>query len=200
MFVTFEGGEGCGKSTQARLLKDYLEALGKKVVLTREPGGTEVAESLRKVMLEDASIKDPLTELMVISAARRDHVINLIKPALEEGKIVICDRFIDSSYVYQGLVKGLSVDKIQVLTNLCTEGYLPTHTLIFDLDPQIALSRIRKDRQTMSHYDNQSLSFHQKIREGFLDLAKKNHDRISTIDASKSKEEVFLNIKQILGF
>lgn len=195
MFITLEGGEGCGKSTQAKLLKKYLEGKGKKVALTREPGGTIFAEKLREVLLSGEGVFDPLTEFLILSAARRDHVINFIKPNLKDGGVVISDRFVDSSFVYQGYLKGLSIDVIECITKLSIDDFMPDITLFLNLDPKVSLKRVEENRQVQNYYDKKDIEFHIKINDSFLDLANKYSDRIKVIDASGSQEEVFNRIK-----
>lgn len=195
-FITFEGCEGSGKSTQVKLLKEYLEKLGQKVLLTREPGGTELAEEIRKVILSGKKIDDPLTEFLLISAARRDHVMNKIKPALAEGSFVICDRFFDSSLAYQGFAKGLDTDLMSAIVNLTIANFQPDITFLIDIEPEIALERIQKFRSDdNNHYDQMGVDFHNKIRNGFLEVAKQNPKRVVVINGSKSQEEVSSSIK-----
>lgn len=198
MFVSFEGGEGSGKSTQAKLLAEFLKAQGKEIVLTREPGGTELAEEIRALLLLKKQINDPLTELLLLSAARRDHVENLIKPALAEGKVVITDRFFDSSMVYQSYVKGLDPEILNKLIQISIGQFAPDVTFLIDIDVEVGLSRIANTRALeMNHYDNQALEFHQKVRQGFLDLAHKNPERIIIIDGSMDIEEVRKSVSKI---
>ncbi len=199
MFITFEGGEGCGKSTQARLLRDYLSSIGKEVVLTREPGGTKFAERLREVLLSGSGISDPLTEFLLISAARRDHVINHISPSSKASKVVISDRFIDSSFVYQGYVKGLSFDLIEQLTKISIGEFTPDITILLDIDPKLSITRVKESRGVENYYDKQSIDFHSKIREGFLQLAQKFDQRIKVVDASGSQEVIFQKVKSIIS-
>ena len=198
MFITFEGGEGCGKSTQAKLLKEYLESKSKKVSLTREPGGTEFAEKLREVLLSGEGVSDPLTEFLLLSVARRDHVINFIKPKLMDGEVVISDRFIDSSFVYQGYLKELSLNVIEQITRLSIGDFMPDITLFLNIDPEISMKRVLENRQVQTYYDKKDISFHTKINDSFLDLAKSYKSRIKVIDAAGSQEEVFERIKNVI--
>ena len=193
-FITFEGCEGSGKSTQAKLLKEHLERLGHKVILTREPGGTELAEEIRKVILSGNKIEDTLTEFLLISAARRDHVLNKIKPALAEGSFVICDRFFDSSLAYQGFARGLDLELMQSIKTLTIDGFQPDITFLIDIEPSLALERIQKFRSDNNHYDAMGINFHNSVRNGFLELAEQNPNRICVIDGNKSQEEVFETI------
>jgi dTMP kinase len=193
-FITFEGCEGSGKSTQAKLLKEHLEKLSHKVILTREPGGTELAEEIRKVILSGNKIEDTLTEFLLISAARRDHVLNKIKPALADGNFVICDRFFDSSLAYQGFARGLDLELMQSVKNLTIDGFQPDITFLIDIEPSLALERIQKFRSDNNHYDAMGINFHNSVRNGFLELAEQNPNRICVVDGNKSQEEVFETI------
>jgi dTMP kinase len=193
-FITFEGCEGSGKSTQAKLLKEHLGRLGHKVILTREPGGTELAEEIRKVILSGNRIEDTLTEFLLISAARRDHMLNKIKPALADGSFVICDRFFDSSLAYQGFARGLDLELMQSIKTLTIDGFQPDITFLIDIEPSLALERIQKFRSDNNHYDAMGINFHNSVRNGFLELAEQNPNRICVIDGNKSQEEVFETI------
>lgn len=194
MFISFEGGDGSGKSTQAKLLKAHFESIGKQVILTREPGGTDLAEKLRSIVLSDKGIMDPIIELLVISAARRDHVENLIKPALTEGKIVISDRFFDSSFVYQGYLKGLALSKIEEITKAAIGDFAPQITFLLDLNSKVAIKRVGL-RKNINFYDAQSIEGFDKIRNGFLELATRYNERIKIIDAAVDEEIIAQQIK-----
>lgn len=197
-FISFEGCEGSGKSTQAKLLAEHLEKLGYKVVLTREPGGTELAEQIRKVILSGNKIEDTLTEFLLISAARRDHVENKIKPALADGSFVICDRFFDSSLAYQGYARGLDLELMKSIKTLSIDGFEPDLTFLIDIEPVVALERIQKFRIDNNHYDAMGIKFHNKVRNGFLEIAEQNPNRFLIIDGNKPQEEVFEMIKNNL--
>lgn len=190
MFITFEGGEGSGKSTQAKLLAEYLRNSGKEVILTREPGGTELAEQIRELLLGHKEINDPMTELLLLTAARKNHIQNLIIPAIKEGKIVISDRFLDSTMVYQGYVKKLELDKIIRISEIAFDGFTPDITFLIDIDPIIGQDRIAKNRSETNHYDKKNFEFHQSIRKAYLEIASKNQERVKLIDGSMSLEEV----------
>lgn len=198
MFITFEGGEGVGKSTQIELLKQHLQRQGKEVVSTREPGGTELADKLRAIILSGEGVDDPLLEYTIVATARRDHIINLIKPALAAGKWVLCDRFYDSSVVYQGLVKQLDLKVIKQLHDILSEGMLPELTILLELDIESAQQRIGSRKGELTHYDKQGLSFHQKIRNGFLQIAQQNPERVKLIDGLGSQEDVHERIVKLL--
>ena len=199
MFITFEGGEGTGKTTQINILKKYLEDQGLEVIITREPGGVTSAENIRAVIFDNEI--DPITETMLYAAARREHYIKKIKPALEAGKIVICDRFIDSSIVYQGIVRGVGVDLVENINKYAINNVEPDLTIFFDLDPEIGLKRVSLRNEQMNRFDKESLDFHLKVRKGYK-LLSKTRNRFVLIDASKSIEEVtkqIINIMKISG-
>jgi dTMP kinase len=194
MFITFEGGEGSGKSTQAKLIAEHLIKSGKKVVLTREPGGTELAEKIRNLLLGSSEINDPMTELLLLTAARKNHIQNLIMPALNDGKIVISDRFLDSTLVYQGYVKKLEIQKIMTISKAAFDEFMPDITFLIDIDPQVGKDRIAKNRNETNHYDKKNLEFHESIRKAYLEIANLNSKRIKVIDGSLTLEQVTKNI------
>ena len=199
MFITFEGGEGTGKTTQINILKKYLEDQGLKVIITREPGGVISAENIRAVIFDNEI--DPITETMLYAAARREHYIKKIKPALDAGKIVICDRFIDSSIVYQGIVRGVGVDLVENINKYAINNVEPDLTIFFDLDPETGLKRVSLRNEQMNRFDKESLDFHLKVRKGY-NLLSKTRNRFVLIDASKSIEDVtkqIINIMKISG-
>jgi len=198
MFITFEGGEGVGKSTQIALLTQYLQQQGKQVVSTREPGGTDIANKLRAIMLSEEELQDSLLEYTLMAAARRDHLMKVINPSLASGKWVLCDRFYDSSIVYQGLVKQLDLTLMQKIHDILSGGLLPDLTILIDLDPESAQLRIGSREGDLTHYDKKNLDFHHKIRNGFLHLAEKHSNRIKTISAIGTKEEVHLRVIKLL--
>ena len=195
-FITFEGGEGAGKSTQIRLLADQLIADGKEVVLTREPGGTPGAEAIRGLLLSGAEDKwDVWSEVFLIMAARRDHMQRVIEPALKAGKIVLCDRFYDSTIVYQAHTKNIDPAKLDALNEIATDQLQPDLTILLDVPVDIGLARA-KNRGEQSRFDVMSIQFHEKIRQGFLMLADKNPARIYSIDATQPLEKIFKDIWQ----
>lgn len=192
LFVSFEGGEGCGKSTILKLLAAKLEKEGYGLVLTREPGGTPIAEQIRNVILDKANTKmDPRTEALLYAASRRQHLVEKIWPALKEGKIVLCDRFLDSSLAYQGVARGLGIDEVLNMNYFATEKTFPDLTLLFDLQPEIGLERIAENaNREVNRLDLEKLSFHTKVRDAFHELARRFANRYVIIDASRSIEEV----------
>ena len=185
-FITFEGGEGCGKSTQCALLTGALQALGATVLQTREPGGTEGAERIRELLLKKEHSWDAETEALLMFAARCDHVEKKIKPALARGEIVLSDRYVDSSMAYQGFARGLGEIYIETLFTLTCADILPDLTILLDIKPEDGLARAKARSNKPDNFEGQSLAFHKQVREGFLELAKSESSRIITIDASDS--------------
>ena len=199
LFITLEGIEGCGKSTQARLLGEYLRTQGHVTVETREPGGTPLAEKVRSVLLDRAD--EPVaaeTEAFLVLAARRQHVAQVIEPALARGVIVLCDRFSDSTLAYQGYARGLNVSLLERLNRLATHAVTPNLTLLFDLPVSTGLARRRSASET-NRLDRESLRFHQKVRAGFLDLAKRYPARMKVVPARASKEAVARAVARIVA-
>jgi len=195
MFITFEGCEGCGKSTQARLLHSNLRSRGIPVVLTREPGGTPLGSSVRNLLKsrQDFDIS-PETELMLFNACRAQLVKDIIRPALDTGKTVVCDRFSDSTIVYQGYGRGLNLSQIEYVNMVATGGIKPDITILLDEDPKLGLER--KHDLEADRFDNESLSFHRKVREGYLLEASKDPERWTVIQAQQPIESIS---KDILG-
>lgn len=192
MFITLEGPEGSGKTTAVKTAVQKLQELGYEIVQTREPGGTPIAEQIRNVILDKANTAmDPRTEALLYAASRRQHLVEKVWPAIKEGKIVICDRYLDSSLAYQGGARDLGVDNVLNINMFATEGTWPDLTLLFDLDPTVGLARIAKNAQReVNRLDLEKLEFHNKVRQTFLDLSKRYPERFVVIDASKSQEEV----------
>jgi dTMP kinase len=189
-FITFEGVEGSGKSTQSKKLQQYLTEKNIPNILTREPGGSEAAEEIRQLLISGAADKmDGLCETMLNFAARHDHIEKTIKPALKEGKIVICDRFFDSTLAYQGFAHGVDLDLIRNIQTLSIGDFKPDITFLIDLDIDAAFERI-KNRAENNRYEQMDIGFHKKVREGFLKIAEENKDRIAVIDGAKSEDEI----------
>ncbi len=192
MFITLEGPEGSGKTTAVEAAVKRLQEMGYEIVRTREPGGTPIAEQIRNVILDKGNTAmDPRTEALLYAASRRQHLVEKVWPALKEGKIVICDRYLDSSLAYQGGARGLGVDNILNINLFATENTWPDLTLLFDIKPELGLARINAnaDRE-VNRLDLEKLDFHNKVRDTFLELAKKYPDRFVIIDASQSREVV----------
>ena len=198
--ITLEGVEGSGKSTLIQYLKELIEGIGKKVIVTREPGGIEISEQIRSVILDTENTKmDGRTEALLYAAARRQHLVERIIPALKEGNVVLCDRFIDSSLAYQGYARGLGIDEVLSINEFAIGSFMPNLTLYLDLDPQIGLSRIRKNKgREVNRLDLEEISFHLKVREGYEEVIKRFPDRIVRVDANQELDKVFLDTKQIL--
>lgn len=192
MFITLEGPEGSGKTTAVEAAVKALQEKGYEIVRTREPGGTPIAEQIRNVILDKANTSmDPRTEALLYAASRRQHLVEKVWPALKEGKIVICDRYLDSSLAYQGGARGLGVDKVLNVNLFATENTWPDLTLLFDIKPEVGLARIASNAsREVNRLDLEKLEFHNKVRDTFLALAKKYPDRYVIIDASQSREEV----------
>ena len=192
MFITIEGPEGSGKTTAVDTAVKELEKMGYQIVRTREPGGTPIAEQIRNVILDkNNTAMDQRTEALLYAASRRQHLVEKVWPALKEGKIVICDRYLDSSLAYQGGARGLGIDNILNVNNFATEGTFPDLTLLFDLQPELGLARIATNaNREVNRLDLEKIEFHTKVRNTFLELAKRYPERFVVIDASQSKEEV----------
>lgn len=195
-FITFEGGEGTGKTTLILKLKEYFESKGHTVLLTREPGGVKVAEEIRSVIMENHM--DTMTEALLFASARREHLVDRVIPALNRGEVVLCDRFVHSSIVYQGIVKKLGVETVSNLNQFAIGDYMPDLTLILDLDPQVGLERISaNDEREVNRWDLERLEFHQELRKGYQSLSKRFPEQnIISIDASPTQEEVFALAKE----
>lgn len=191
LFVTFEGPEGAGKSTQIRRLASELEARGYSVVATREPGGTAIGEAIRQILLApEHSAMLPETEALLNTAARAQHVAEVIQPALAAGKVVLCDRFVDSTLVYQGAGRGLPTSELLALQRFATRGLWPDLTLLLDLPVEVGQARRRASGEPLSRFDADALGFHERVRTGFLALARDDPARWRIIDAAQSEEAV----------
>ena len=192
MFITFEGPDGSGKSTIIKKVYEKLINDGFDIVLTREPGGTPIAEKIRDIILDNSNVAlDARTEALLYAASRRQHLVEKIRPALKEGKIVLCDRFLDSSLAYQGGGRNLGVQNVLNINLFATENTYPDLTLFFDIDPELGLKRVSQDKKRVAdRLDNENENFHEKVYSTFKEIVKTNSQRIITIDASKSIEEV----------
>ena len=199
LFITFEGGEGCGKSTQIAALKARLEAMGKTVVQTREPGGTALGESVRNLLQYDDAGQgmSPEAELLLFAASRAQHVRELIAPAIAEGQIVLCDRFLDSTTVYQGVARAIDSKKVDTINQFAIGDTKPDLTILIDLPPEIGLARVhaRSDGQ-LDRMEKEAIGFFQAVRQGYLDLAKSEPKRFLVLDGSQSVEELETQIWQ----
>ena len=195
VFITLEGGEGAGKSSQARMLGEVLGAKGHNVLLTREPGGASGAEAIRKLLVEGPGGHwDGMTEALLHTAARRDHLVNAVHPALDAGKIVISDRFADSTVAYQGYAYGVDLDALRTLYQTAIGDFKPRLTLILDLPVEAGLERAAKRGGKETRYESMGLEFHERVRTGFREIAKAEPDRCKVIDATQSIEAIHVAI------
>jgi dTMP kinase len=190
VFVTFEGGEGAGKSTQARHLAMALQQAGHDVLFTREPGGSNAAERIRTILLDPDLQLDAMTQVLLFTAARRDHWIKTILPALNAGQTVICDRFYDSTFAYQGAAGGIAHETTQLLTDLVLAGAKPDITIILDIDPAVGMARATKRRgnAAVDSFEAQDLAFHQRIRQALHDIALAEPERCHVFDATEAED------------
>lgn len=210
-FITFEGGDGCGKTTQAKLLFNLLNEADISTLFTREPGGTEGAEDIRKLLVTGETGRwDKMTETLLYFAARRDHVLNLIKPSIERGEWIVCDRFTLSTFAYQGYGAGLSINYIEGLHKFSIGDFTPDFTIVYDIETEFALDRVkhRTDNENVNHakpedrYEKMSDPFHKNVRRGFLEMAKKLNDelenRCAVINSNNSIKEIHdVTVKKI---
>ncbi|WP_294405856.1 dTMP kinase [uncultured Clostridium sp.] len=201
LFIVFEGGEGTGKTTAIESIYDWITEKGFKCIKTREPGGIKIAEEIRQVILNKENTKmDGRTEALLYAAARRQHLVEKVIPSLENGHIVLCDRFIDSSLAYQGYARGLGMDEVMSINKFAIGDYMPDLSIWFDLDPKIGLERINKSgEREVNRLDLEKMDFHEKVREGYNKVYTCNKDRIVRIDADQSREEIVDEIKKILN-
>lgn len=199
LFITFEGGEGTGKSTQIRLLAEFLKKNGQQVVVTREPGGLEISEEIREVLLKDRGQNPvtPLTETLLFLAARAEFYKLIIKPYLEAGKTVLCDRSYDSTLAYQGYGRGVDLDLINTLNKHVTAGIKPNLTVLLDIPPKLGIDRV-KNRGELNRLDAESLEFHEKVNMGYLEIARKEPNRFVVINADCGINDIAKAIREEL--
>lgn len=207
IFITIEGGEGAGKTTLIEQLAHRMQQRGKTVVTTREPGGIPIAERIRSVILDRSHTgMDARTEALLYAAARRQHLVEKVVPALADGQIVICDRFVDSSLAYQGHARGLGMEEVWSINRFAVDGSMPQLTIYMDIDPEVGLARIKSaGEREVNRLDLESLAFHKLVREGYRKLLEQFPDRIVQVDAGKAAkavlEEVILTIdRRFRGF
>ncbi len=191
LFITLEGGEGTGKSTTASALRDKLEKSGYSAHVTREPGGQglAIAEDIRKIIMNHGEI-NAITELLLFNASRSEHVDKVIKPRLNEGNIVISDRFADSTVVYQGIAKNINAETIKAANAIAIQETNPDIVFIFDLDPELGRKRIYDNNRETNRFDDEGLAFHQRVREAYVELYESDKDRYVLVDASKTTDEI----------
>ena len=195
LFITFEGADGCGKTTQINLLDEYFREYKIPTLLTREPGSRGLGVKLREILLNYEGEVSPTCESFLFLADRAQHIDCIIKPAMEEGKIVLCDRHIDSTVAYQGYGRGINLEQIYYLNNLATGGMKPDLTFVFDIDAKIAMKRIGKNQDRM---EASGIDFFNRVRAGYLEIARKEPERIKVIDSSQSIESVHKKIVEII--
>lgn len=200
MFITLEGPEGSGKSTLITKLSPLLQERGYKVMITREPGGIAIAEEIRAILHnKEYTMMDARTEALLYAAARRQHLAEKVMPALKEGYIVICDRFVDSSLAYQGYARGLGINHIWNMNQFAIEDCMPQLTVYLDIEPSVGLERIYKDsNREINRLDLESISFHERVREGYVYLAERFKNRIVTVDAHQPAGIVLEKVLQII--
>ena len=195
LFITFEGADGCGKSTQLNLLKDYLEQKGFEVVLTREPGGKGLGEEVRKLLLHYDGYVSPKCEAFLFLADRAQNIDTIVKPAVDEGKIVLCDRHIDSTVAYQGYGRGEDVERLISQNDLATSNFKPDLTLVYDVDIETAIKRVGQDKDRMEQAGKE---FQIRVQNGYKEIAKNEPERVKIIDSSASIDKVFEKTKMVV--
>ena len=195
LFITFEGADGCGKTTQMNLLAQYLREKGFDVVVTREPGGKGLGEKLREILLNYDGEVSSVCESFLFLADRAQNVDITVKPAVEQGKIVLCDRHGDSTVAYQGYGRGLDIERIEMLNSIATSNRKPDLTLVFDIDVETSMKRVGTEKDRM---ESAGIEFHNRVRQGYLDIAKKEPNRVKVINAVKSIEEINREVISII--
>lgn len=195
LFITLEGADGCGKTTQLNLLKEYLTSRGYEIVVTREPGGKGLGEKLREILLNyDGEVSDRC-EAFLYLADRAQNIDTIIKPAINSGKIVLCDRHTDSSVAYQGYGREQNIDNINMLNELAVNGVHPDLTIVFDIDTETSMERVGAEKDRL---ESAGIEFHKRVRNGYLEIAKKNSQRIKVVDASQTIEDVQRDVIKIV--
>ena len=196
LFITFEGGDGCGKTTQINLLDEYLRNKGYKTLLTREPGSKGLGVKLREILLNYDGEVSPTCESFLFLADRAQHVDCIIKPALKEGVVVLCDRHTDSTVAYQGYGRGLDLEQIHKLNKIATSGLKPDLTIVLDVDVETSQKRVGAEKDRM---ESAGIEFFQKVRKGFLEIAKQEPERVKVVDSTQSIEEIHKQILELVG-
>lgn len=196
LFITFEGADGCGKTTQLKLLKEYLENKGFEVLLTREPGGVGLGEKIREILLNYDGDVSSKAEAFLFLADRAQNIDNIVKPAIEAGKIVLCDRHTDSTIAYQGYGRGVDLQQLKMLNNLATGGFKPDLTYVFDIDVETSQKRVGKVKDRM---EAAGVEFHNRVREGYLAIAKDEPSRVRVINSTDTIENIFEQVKAIFN-
>ncbi|MDM5186501.1 dTMP kinase [Bacillus sp. DX4.1] len=200
LFVTIEGPEGSGKSTLITKILPYFEQKEQKVMATREPGGIAISEEIRTILhKQEYTMMEARTEALLYAAARRQHLVEKVMPALEKNYLVLCDRFIDSSLAYQGYARGLGIDKVFEINRFATEDCMPGLTIYLDIEPEVGLARIEKDaNREVNRLDLESIAFHKRVHEGYLQVVDRFSDRIVVVDANKPMEEIAEEVIQLI--
>ena len=196
LFITFEGGDGCGKTTQIKLLDEYLKNKGYQTLITREPGSRGLGEKIREILLNYDGEVSNVCESFLFLADRAQNVDCLIRPALSEGKIVICDRHIDSSVAYQGYGRGLDIERICKLNDIATSGLKPDLTIVLDVDVKTSLARVGSEKDRM---ESAGMEFFEKVRKGYLEISKKEPERVKVVDSTQTIEEIHKQILELVG-
>lgn len=198
-FITFEGGDGTGKTTLIEKLSLDLENLGYGIVKSREPGGSRISEQIRNVILDVNNTEmDYMTEALLYAASRRQHLEEIIKPAINCGKIVILDRYVDSSLAYQGYARNLGIEKVYAINNYAIDGFFPDLTIYIDIDPEIGISRIKNNHRDMDRLDLEKIEFHKLVRDGYLKVSEMFPERIKVVDGNRTIDEIYAEIKNIV--
>lgn len=198
-FITFEGGDGTGKTTLIEKLALDLESLGYEIVKSREPGGSRISEQIRNIILDIENTEmDYMTEAFLYAASRRQHLEEIIKPALNSGKIVLLDRYVDSSLAYQGYARNLGIEKVYAINNYAIDGFFPDLTIYIDIDPVIGISRIKNNHRDMDRLDLEKIEFHKLVRDGYLKVSEMFPERIKVVDGNRKIEDIYQDIKKIV--
>ncbi|MGG7143849.1 dTMP kinase [Clostridium nigeriense] len=199
-FIAFEGGDGSGKSTILEMIYEYLVNSGIKCIKTREPGGIKISEDIRSIILDTKNTEmDRKTEALLYAAARRQHLVEKVIPELNKGTIVLCDRFVYSSLAYQGYARGIDIEEISQINKFAVGEYMPDLNVLFDVSPEVGLARINKNKdREVNRLDLEKIDFHKKVMEGYYKLVEENNDKFAVINAEKSIDEVFGEVKEII--
>lgn len=199
IFITFEGNEGSGKTTVIQAIKEMLVSSGFSVTLTREPGGSKIAEQIRNIILDKNNTEmDAKTEALLLAAARKQHLVEVVLPALKQNHIVLCDRYVDSSLAYQGHARGIGIEEVYQMNLFATDHLLPDLTIYIDITPELGLNRIASNNRNVNRLDLENLKFHQLVHEGYAIIQNMFQDRIVRVDGNQTKENVIEDSKQIV--
>ena len=199
IFITIEGTDGSGKTTQIRRMVSHLTSIGCEVILCREPGSTQISEKIREIILDkENKMMGDTAEMLLYASARAQLISEVIKPAIENGKVVICDRFVDSSYVYQGFARGIPLDTVIEINRIATQGIMPDVTFFFDIAPDVALKRKINRHHAADRIESEKMEFHLKVYEGYKEIKRLYPDRIKSIDAARGIDEIFGDVRKEL--